>query len=98
MSNDDVRRALLAANLVSNKVTDGIARLLQKTDVAALTRREMASKITALETAMKEVSKCAVSLVLQEAIATRAGGSTSGVCSTSAGRAKRVSRIASSQI
>ena len=63
-----VRRALLAANLVSNKVTDGIARLLQKTDVAALTRREMASKITALETAMKEVSKCAVSLVLQEAI------------------------------
>jgi hypothetical protein len=58
----------MAANLMSNKVTDGIARLLQKTDVAALTRRDIAKSVEDAEVAMNDAYKCAITLVLQEAI------------------------------
>ena len=62
-----VRRAMLAANLVSGKVTDGIARLLQKSDMCSLVRRDMMPKVAEMEGAMKTLSKAAVEIVARSA-------------------------------
>ena len=49
-----VRVALLAANLVSPKIVEGIARLLTKSDVSMLCRKERAGAVMAAEEVLKE--------------------------------------------